>query len=191
MQDQGVEIIKTAFVQSGHCWVEPIITTEGAINRKETGDFRGLYWIYPEVNFYFGKAASPTASIIARHATHRTKLDVNLAELYSTPVKKKEPKSSFPEGWKAAVCKYIIEGVSEIPKHYVKHGKGKDAYVTPGVLSFQVTHKVDIDTLPVLLWDLDHLAPKDISSIEKLIIAALEPYANTETHRKRLKNLNN
>ena len=37
------------------------------------------------------------------------KLDVDLAELYSTPQEKKEPKWQFPQGWKAAVRKFIIE----------------------------------------------------------------------------------
>ena len=32
----------------------PYSTTEGSINNNECGNHRGLYYIYPEVNFYFG-----------------------------------------------------------------------------------------------------------------------------------------
>ena len=172
--------IKEVFEQLGHAWVEPYKTTEGAINRQEVGNHRGLYYIYPEVNFYFGKAATNT--VINRHQTHRPKLDVDLACLYSTPVEKVEPKWMFPEGWKEGVCKYIIEGVDSIPSHYVKIGKKR---VAPGVLDFPVTHKVDVDTLTVLVWNLDHMSAEQISLIEEAIIPVIWPYCNNETYRKR------
>ena len=174
--------IREVFEQLGHEWVEPYRTTEGAINRGEVGDHRGLYYIYPEVNFYFGKAATNT--VINRHQTHRPKLDVDLAALYSTPVEKVEPKWMFPEGWKEGVCKFIIEGVDKIPSHYVKIGK---KLVAPGVLDFPVKHKVDVDTLTVLVWNLDHLTAKQISEIEEAIIPTVWPYCNNETYRKRKK----
>jgi hypothetical protein len=109
---------------------------------------------------------------------------VNLAELYSTPVEKVEPKWQFPEGWKAGVCKYIIEGVDNIPSHYTKVGQRR---VQPGVLDFPVKHRVDVDTLPVVVWNLDHLSSKDIGRIEKLVIPSIWPYCNSETHKKRLR----
>jgi len=177
-----MSLIEIAFLQNGVKYVEPYLTTEGAINRKEVGDHRGLYYIYPEKNFYFGKAATNT--VHNRHKTHRPKLDVDLGTLYSTPVEKKEPKWIFPEGWKEAVRKYIIEDTGEIPSHYEKTDNGT---VVPGVLDFPVTHKVDVDTLPVLVWDLDHLTAKQISRIEDDIIQLIEPYANDETYRKRKK----
>lgn len=177
-----IDMIKKVFASHGVDWVEPYATTEGAINRKETGNHRGLYWIYPEVNFYFGKAATNT--VYNRHKTHRPKLDVDLATLYSTPKEKKEPKWTFPEGWKEAVCKFIIEDCDCIPAHAVKTDRGT---VVPGVLNFPVKHKVNVDTLTVLVWDLEHLTAKQISAIEDDVIVSIWPYANTETYRKRLK----
>jgi hypothetical protein len=177
------DTIKSIFNSLNIEWVEPYVTTEGAINRKEVGDHTGLYFIYPEVNFYFGKAATNT--VINRHQTHRPKLDVNLKELYSTPVEKAEPKWQFPEGWKEGVCKYIIEGVDKIPSHYVKVGKKR---VAPGVLDFPVKHKVDVDALTVVVWDLSNLTSTQISNIEQAIIPALWPYCNSETYRRRNKN---
>jgi hypothetical protein len=175
-----IDRIRAVFDQLGYNWVEPYSTTEGAINRGEVGNHRGLYYIYPEKNFYFGKAATNT--VINRHQTHRPKLDVDLATLYSTPVEKVEPKWMFPEGWKEGVCKYIIEGVEEIPSHYVKIGKKR---VSPGVLDFPVKHKVDVDTLEVLVWNLDHLSADEISAIEEAVIPVIWPYCNNETYRKR------
>ena len=180
---QVMEQIKQVFASQGIDWVEPYMTTEGAINRKEAGNHRGLYYIYPEKNFYFGKAATNT--VHNRHKTHRPKLDVDLAALYSTPKEKKEPKWIFPEGWKEAVRKFIIEDTGPIPSHYNKTGNGT---VVPGVLNHPVTHKVDVDSLPVLLWNLDHLTAQQISAIEEEIIPTIWPYANDETYRKRKKN---
>ena len=182
LQDFQRTAIETVFADLGHAWVEPYVTTEGAINRGEVGDHRGLYFIYPEQNFYFGKAATNT--VYNRHQTHRPKLDVDLATLYSTPVEKVEPKWQFPEGWKAGVCKYIVEGVTEIPSHWERVTKKR---VRPGVLDFPVDHKVNVDTLTVVVWNLDHLTAKQISEIEDRVIPALWPYCNTETHKKRLK----
>jgi hypothetical protein len=178
--NKELNLIKNVFVQLGHSWVDPISTTEGAINRKEAGLHRGLYYIYPEANLYFGKAA--TNSVHNRHKTHRPKLDVDLSALYSTPKEKKEPKWTFPEGWKEAVRKYIIEDTGPIPSHYIKTA---NKTVVPGVLNYPVTHKVDVDTLPVLVWNLEHLTAKQISEIEDTIIVTIWPYANDETYRKR------
>lgn len=184
MQSENLALIKAVFARLGHQWVEPYLTTEGAINRKEVGLHRGLYYIYPEKNFYFGKAATNT--VHNRHKTHRPKLDVDLRTLYSTPKEKKEPKWIFPEGWKEAVRRYIIEDQGPIPSHYTKTDRGT---VVPGVLDYPVRYLVDVDTLPVLVWDLEHLSADEIGRIEEAIIPTIWPYANDETYRARQKGL--
>jgi hypothetical protein len=178
--NKEIELIKQIFEQLGHDWVEPYATTEGAINRQEVGNHRGLYYIYPEKNFYFGKAATNT--VINRHQTHRPKLDVDLSKLYGTPKEKVEPKWQFPEGFKEGVCKYLLEGVDEIPSHWIRIGKKR---VAPGVLDFPVTHAVDVDSLTVLVWNLDHLSAEQISEIEDAVIPTIWPYCNNETYLKR------
>jgi len=177
-----IEEIRQVFEQLGFDWVEPYQTTEGAINRQEVGNHRGLYYIYPEVNFYFGKAATNT--VINRHQTHRPKLDVDLAKLYGPVKEKAEPRWQFPEGFKEGVCKYLLEGVDSIPSHWIKVGKKR---VAPGVLDFPVTHQVDVDTLPVLVWNLEHLTAQQISHIEEVVIPTIWPYCNNETYRRRKK----
>ena len=174
--------IRQVFEQLGYVWVEPYSTTEGAINRQEVGDHRGLYYIYPEQNFYFGKAATNT--VINRHMTHRPKLDVDLAKLYGPAKEKAEARWQFPEGFKEGVCKYLLEGVESIPSHWIKVGKKR---VAPGVLDFPVTHKVNVDTLPVLVWNLEHWTAEQISHIEEAVIPTIWPYCNNETYRRRKK----
>lgn len=175
-----IKEIRNIFTDLGVEWVDPYETTEGAINRKEVGNHRGLYYIYPEVNFYFGKAATNT--VINRHKTHRPKLDVDLATLYGNPVEKNEPKWTFPAGWKQGVCKFIIDGVDFIPSHWVKVGHKK---VKPGTLDLEVKHIVDVDKLTVIVWNLDHLTSSEIANIENAVILKLWPYCNDETYRLR------
>ncbi len=182
MLKENLAQIRQIFARQGVDWVEPYETTEGAINRKEVGDHRGLYYIYPEVNFYFGKAATNT--VHERHKTHRPKLDVDLAKLYGTPKEKKQPTWIFPKGWKEAVRKFIIEDSGPIPDHAVRTDRKT---VVPGVLNHPVTHKVDVDSLQVLVWNLDHLTAEQISDIEDEIITTIWPYANDETYKLRIK----
>ena len=180
-----IDQIRQVFEQLGHAWVEPYSTTEGAINRQEVGNHRGLYYIYPEKNFYFGKAATNT--VINRHQTHRPKLDCDLATLYGPAREKKEPRWQFPEGFKEGVCKYLLEDVKTIPAHWTRIQKGK---VGPGVLNFPVKHLVEVDTLPVLVWNLEHLTAKQISEIEDAVIPTIWPYCNNETYLKRKREKN-
>jgi hypothetical protein len=189
--EQNLSKIKTIFSELDIDWVEPHWTTEGAIRRKETGNHAGLYWIMPENNFYFGKATKNN-TIIERHKTHWAKLTVDLASLYSTPVEKAQPKWIFPAGWKEGVRKFLIEDPGHIPDHAVKIKKeGKREWHKPGVLHFPVTHTVDIETLPVLLWNLSHLSAEEIGLIEDRVIYRIWPYCNDETYQRRKKGLIN
>jgi len=186
---ENLKRIKSVFDKHGVRYVVPYTTTEGSINRKEKGDHSGIYYLYPEKNFYFGKTGK-SGTVIARHKTHRAKLDVDLAGLYNGTHERKEPRWSFPKGWREAVCRYIIEGCDSIPDHFerIPHPDGSTKpWYRPGVTNFPVKHKVDVDTLPVLVWNLDHLDYSQISAIEEDVIGLIEPYANDETYQKRKK----
>lgn len=175
------------FEVTGDRVIEYWSTVEDVVE-KRAGMHRGLYYIYPEKNFYFGLAKSKDACIATKRMdTHILKLTVDLARLYGgkykNTVEKKEPYKQFPAGWKEGVCKYIIEGVDEIPNHYEKTATG----VKPGVVDFPVKFKVDPLKLPVVLWNLDAYTPAQIDAIEDKVIDAIEPYCNTETYKKRKK----
>ena len=181
---QRIQSINSIIKQVKNSDIEPYHTTEGALNRGEVGKHRGVYYIYPEKNFYFGLAkGGKGGTVFHRNQTHRPKLDVNLTRLYGNPIEKKQPRWTFPENWKEGVCKYIIEGADSIPSHSKKTKTG----VKPGVLEFKVVHKVEIDTLPVIVWNLDNFKEKEIEEIEKKVITTIWPYCNFETYKKRRK----
>ena len=201
---KDLQIIKEAFKITGIAWVEPDknVTVNDIISKK-AGNHRGLYWLDPERNFYFGTSDSLTATIIQRFCTHYMKLKVDLRALYGGDgvSSKKEAGDKFPEGWKEGVSHVYLEGRPTIPSHYIsvneggeptyrknhKWTNGKGVKVIPGVLDFPVTYKVDVNKLPVYIWNLNHLTPEQIRNLEKCIIRMLEPYCNKETYRKRTK----
>ena len=162
--------------------VLPYTTT---ISEIESGgsQHRGLYYIYPEVNFYFGKSDSQTATIHKRfHRNHGSKLRANPVDLYGPLNEKVQPRIQTPMGWRDGVAKYIFEDMLEYPEYYQVVGPRK---VKPGVLTNECKLKVDIPSLPVLIWNLDQLTPKMIHTIETAVIACIEPYCNDETYKKR------
>tara|TARA_B110000008_G_scaffold237111_1_gene242687 strand:+ start:700 stop:1323 length:624 start_codon:yes stop_codon:yes gene_type:complete len=197
---QRIDSINLIIKQITGCEIEPYYTTEGCLNKGDVGNHRGVYYIYPEKNFYFGLAKSnkPGGTVYHRHLTHRAKLDVDLSKLYGPPNQKKEPKWQFPMNWKEGVCRYIIEGTSTIPNHFIniysdeKHTNKKiKSGVKPGVLDYKVLHKVEIDKLPVIVWNLDNFEEKVINDIETKVITTIWPYCNIETYRKRKKETKN
>lgn len=163
---------------------DPYSTTEGAINNAECGNHRGLYYIYPELNFYFGLAKDKKATIIKRHEKHRAKLDVNLKKLYGPPIKKKQPEITFPKGWQEGICKYIIDGIDNIPQYFKKTS---DGYVEPICRDFSVKHLIDVDKIQVIIWNLNEYPPEIIKAIEDEVIETIYPYCNQETSNLRNK----
>ena len=162
----------------------PYSTTEGSINNNECGNHRGLYYIYPEVNFYFGLAKSKNATIIDRHKKHRAKLDVDLKRLYGPSSKKKQPAITFPKGWQEGICKYIIDEVDEIPKYYEKLENG---YIEHSNLFFPVKHLINVNQIRVVVWNLHEYSSEKIKAIEDEVIKTIYPYCNDETYKLRQK----
>jgi len=170
---------------------------------KKTGMFRGLYYIDPARNFYFGLGKSETSLIATgRMNTHVLKLTVDLASLYGSVDEKCEPFKQFPAGWNYAMRKhYINENAQPIPSHFVKvptqeipQGKGGKTgkkWVKPGVLDYPITYRegIDVMQLPVVLWNLNQFTPQQIKEIETAVIKAIQPEANDETYKKYYKKL--
>jgi len=73
------------------------------------------------------------------------------------------------------VIKHLLDGVKAIPSHY--EGSMKKG-VTSANLDFKVKHRVDVDSLPVLVWNLNHLKREEIKELETDIIAKLRPCCN-------------
>lgn len=167
----------------------PYESTVGSLEAGLHGVHRGLYYIYPEVNFYFGKCHSPTATVFGRfYKNHGSKLRANPAELYGPPSRKVQPRIETPQGWREGVARFIYSDMPEYPEYYRKVGPRQ---VEPVIKENRYTPVVNIADISVLVWNMSD-DPKTISDVETAVIAAIEPYCNTETYKKRLKQrLNN
>ena len=185
--------IKKIFIDEGHEHLVPKASTVKRVSQGLEGTHRGLYYIWPEKNFYLGLAKSLGAQIsFKRMDTHVLKLNVDLRGLYcgkgDNRQIKKEPYKQFPAGWREGVSKYVLEGSPTIPIHFEKTPSGR---VKPVNLNFKCKFKFDPMNLPVLLWNLNHLKPHQIKILETEIIKTIWPFCNNETYlvRKRKNNV--
>ena len=206
MIQENLDKIAGVFARLGIPYVEPYDTTVGEVVNKEKGNHRGIYWIFPLINFYIGLSASLGSTMSGvRFDTHILKFLVDLATLYGRSRSHKfeekcEPYKKLPAGWNYALRKHIINE-DYIPSHWIKvpvdqipPGKGGESgkkWVRPGVLDYPVTYREGIDPyeIPVKIWNLNHLTPKQIADLEKAIIKAIWPEANDETYNKFYKHL--
>ena len=181
--------IQQIFDEAGVVYQEPEMARVHQVVTGQTGKFRGIYYIWPEQNFYVGLAKSPKASIAdKRMDTHVLKLMVNMKSLYggkhqNTDIKK-EPYKQFPEGWRYGVSRYLLKDSPIIPLHWQSRTDGR---VEPCNLDFVCEHHQDPMQLPVALWNLNDCTPDEIEAVETGMKTTLWPVCNTETHRRRLR----
>jgi hypothetical protein len=185
--NDNLALIRSVFEELGYTWVEPSSSTTGQLAAGEHGLHKGLYWIWPEENFYFGKAA--TQHVTKRHQSHMMKLKADLPALYGPPVEKVQFGSAYPDGWREGVAKYLLENdIDMVPPMWVRLGP---KLMAPANLDFVPIHKRSVDDIPCLVWDLDTWTAADIGRVEKAINRQLLSYCNTEAHiirRKERKN---
>ncbi|MCX7594189.1 MAG: hypothetical protein N2235_10575 [Fischerella sp.] len=179
--DQYHSLIQQAFAAAGVEYVQPKMTQVVNLYKGTHGRHRGLYYIYPEMNMYFGKASGPKASIHARFQPHYFKLKAAINKFFQYI-----PKAawSFPAGWREGVRRFLLDPASILPEPQ------RRGTVHPDAAAFQPQFKngINVDAIPVAIWDLSHLTDQQISAIEKNVLRGpLNPFCNTETHRLRLK----
>jgi len=185
-----LELIKQVYARQGVEWVEPYATTVASIHHGKDGNHNGHYWIGD--NYYFGRAMG-SQTVKARFRPHYAKLNARFDWLFAAQFlsedecRAKVHKSSahwkIGKGWKDLHRDILIDNCPEFPDYFRKTSQGYEA----GDFHFPAKPKVDIDSMQVLVWNLDHLADAQIASLEKEIIRTIWPYANSETHKKRAK----
>ena len=164
-----------AFAAVGVPYVAPYQTNAKELHTGKSGKHRGIYLLFQTVDnapvfYYIGLAKSPTATIYNRFQTHYAKLTVNLVKLYGTLVQKKETRWQFPKGWREGIKAHFLSNVDDIPDYW--SGRQKHDFIQPINHEWIPIFKVEIDHLPLLLWNLNHLTPEQIDSLETSMIRA-------------------
>ena len=185
-----LELIKQVYTRQGVEWVEPYATTVAGIHYGKDGRHKGHYWIGD--NYYFGRAKG-SMKVKDRFRPHYAKLNARFDWLFAAQFlsedecRAKVHKSSghwkIGDGWLALHKDILIDNCPPFPEYFRKTSQGYEA----GDFYFPAKPKVDIDSMQVLVWDLRHLADAQIASLEKEIIRTVWPYANSDTHDKRVK----
>jgi len=94
--ENALSTIRKIFDDHKIKWVDPITATVGEIYRGKAGTCRGLYYIFPDVNFYFGMTNSDTNTICgSRFKPHYAKMKVDLRAMYGYDRPKKNPSGHF------------------------------------------------------------------------------------------------
>jgi hypothetical protein len=188
-----MELIKEVYASQGIQWVEPYETTVGDLFRApKVGNHTGHYWIGD--NYYFGRAMN-SQKVKGRFKPHYAKLNARFDWLFAasynlneSEIRAKVHKSSaywkIGKGWLDLHRDVLVENCPEFPVYFRKTAHGYEA----GDFHFPAKPKVDVDSMKVLVWNLDHLTDVQISNLEKVIIKTIWPYANNETYKKRKKN---
>ena len=176
LTNNQVSIISRAFTANNVDYIDPVYVVVLDLHTGKAGKHRGLYFISPEMNLYFGKASGANASIHARFQPHYSKLKVALKK-FSQYI----PKAawSFPAGWREGIRRFILDPTSILPEP-------NSPNFDPTSFEPKFKNGINIDSMPVAIWDLSYLSPKQISDIEKHVLrGSLQPFCNTETHRAR------
>jgi hypothetical protein len=192
LTQQQLDIVKATYDRLGLEYLGFYMTTVIELASGKAGLHVGHYLI--GANFYLGIARGNN-SVRARFKPHYAKLMARFdwlfhaknnvtAEQARAKVHKSSAHWKIGEGWKALLRDVLLEECSEFPEYFRKTERGYEA----GDLEFNCKHKIDVDSIPVMVWNLEHLTYTQIKDLETALIEVLEPYANAETHKKRLKN---
>ena len=192
LTQEQLDLVKATYARLGFEYLGFYMTTVIELASGHTGKHVGHYLI--GANFYLGMASGGNF-ICARFKPHYAKLMARFDWLFHAKIgvtidaaRAKVHNSSahwkIGEGWKALLRDVLLEECGEFPEYFRKTDKGYEA----GDLEFNCKHRVDIDSLPVMVWNLEHLTYDQIKDLETALIEVLEPYANSQSHKKRLKN---
>jgi hypothetical protein len=187
-----LELIKQVYARQGVEWVEPYTTTVSDLFRTpKVGSHTGHYWIGD--NYYFGRAMG-SQKVKGRFKPHYAKLNARFDWLFAASCKLTEEQArakihnssahwKIGEGWKDLHRDILIDNCPEFPKYFRETPRGFEA----GDFHFPAKPKVDIDSMKVIVWNLNHLTAEQIASLEKEVIRTIWPYANSDTHDRRVK----
>jgi hypothetical protein len=175
--------VKQTFSDLGLEYSNPILTTVKNLHAGAVGKHTGLYIIYTDTpegtKFYYLGIATGSNSIRNRFQPHYAKLTVNLAAMYgpNTNDRAKETRWKFPKNWRKGVRQHFLDNPDDIPDYWIRN---QNQGIKPANLDWKPQWKqgVEIDNLPVVIWNLNYLNAQQIDALETALILSLKPVFN-------------
>ena len=157
-----------------------------ALWEGHVGRHTGIYVPYSAAKVYYVGIATEGNTIHNRFQSHYAKFTVDLPALYgNTERARKETRWQFPMNWRKGIREEFLLNEGEIPNYWI--GQQKKEIIAPANLNWRPRFKegVDVDSIPVAIWNLDHLDPATIDSVETLLVQILHPMFNGAKTKSR------
>lgn len=173
---------KNAFANVNLEFVKPYLTNVTDLYSGAKGRHTGVYFIFQKspidgfIYYYIGIATKGN-TVTNRFQPHYAKLTVDLAAMYgNVDSERKETRWQFPKNWKSGVKQHFLNNPDDIPDHWT--GKQRKEVIKPANLEWKPDFKIDVKSLPVLVWDLSGVDPKSIDQLETSLVRAFRPFFN-------------
>lgn len=179
---------RTAFANVGVDYVKPNISSVKQIHAGISGRHTGIYFIFERVQdpagfiYYYVGIATKGNTIHNRFQPHYAKLTVNLRAMYgNVDSERKETRWQFPKNWRKGIKQHFLNNPDDIPDYWT--GRQRKELIQPANLDYAPQFKKNVDTLPVLVWDLNHLDARTIDSLETALVREFRPVFNGSKNR--------
>ena len=179
---------RSGFANTGVDFVKPSISSVKDIHSGTAGRHTGIYFIFERSKdplgyiYYYVGIATKGNTIHNRFQPHYAKLTVNLSSMYgNVDSERKETRWQFPKNWRKGVQQHFLHNTDPIPDYWT--GRQRKEVIKPANLDYKAHFKVNVDTLPVLIWDLGHLDAKTIDSLETALVREFRPVFNGSKNR--------
>lgn len=173
---------KEAFSSTNLPFSKPYLATVTDIYSGTKGKHTGLYFIFQKspvdgfIYYYIGIATRGN-TVTNRFQPHYAKLTVDLAAMYgNVDTERKETRWQFPKNWRSGVKQHFLNNPDDIPDYW--SGKQKKDVIKPANLDWKPDFKVDVKSLPVLIWDLTGFDAKQIDALETAFVRVFNPFFN-------------
>lgn len=176
-----VEKTKECFITAGLNVVAPYFTKVKDLHSGASGKHTGLYFIFQQSPagyiYYYTGIATKGNSIHKRFQPHYAKLTVNLPAMYGKLDRlSRETQWQFPKNWRAGVKQHFLNNTDDIPDYW--EGKQRRDILKPANHDWKPDFKVDVNSLPVMVFNLTGATPKQIDDLETAFIRVFKPVFN-------------
>jgi hypothetical protein len=176
-----VEKTKECFTNSGIEFKQPYFTRVKQLHTGEIGKHNGLYFIFQKTPdgyiYYYTGIATKNNSVHKRFQPHYAKLTVNLPAMYGKLDRiSKETQWQFPKNWRTGVKQHFLNNKDDIPDYW--QGKQRHDVLKPANLDWKPEFKLDVNVLPVMVFDLSGYSAAQIDALETAFIKVFKPVFN-------------
>ena len=176
-----VDKTKECFQIEGLEFSSPYFTKVKHLYSGAAGKHTGLYFIFQKLPegyiYYYTGIATKGNTVNKRFQPHYAKLTVNLPAMYGKLDRlSRETQWQFPKNWRKGVKQHFLNNTDDIPDYWT--GRQKHDILQPANLDWKPDFKVNVNDLPVMVFDLKEFNAQQIDDLETGFIRVFKPVFN-------------